>query len=1011
MSEGFALHEIILDDDGKPYDYRFLEINPAFERITGLNKEAVLGKTVREVIPTIEPYWIEAYGRVALEGISTRIENYSVAFNSWYEVYAYCPAPRQFAVLFTNITERKRSEQAVEEARKELEHERNLLRSMIDNAKDFHLAYLDRDFNFVRVNKAYATACGYTPDELVGKNHFALYPHAENEAIFTNVRDSGIPVEYHDKAFVYPGRPERGITYWDWALVPVKGTSGEVEGLVLSLFETTGRKRTEQALRESESRLQKLFDDDLTGDFVCTSEGEIVLCNPAFASIFGFSSKEEAVGTSILELYVDPSERPTLLDALKRHGKIEGYEAWRKRRNGDPIHVVENLVGHFNSQGELFEYQGYIFDDTERKKTAQALRKSEERFRLLVTTSSEALYRMSPDWHEMRELHSQGFLANTERPNRNWLDEYIHPDDQPQVIASINKAIRGKSTFVFEHRVRRSDGTLGWTFSRAVPLLDENGEIVEWFGAASDITDRRIAEQALRESEARFRLAANAGKIGAYSRFLQSGNDYWSPEFLAIFGYGPDEPLPLKDGIPASVHPEDRPRVLAEAAARLDSAVNPEFRSEHRIILPNGEIRWVMIRGRIEFDTQGRPFRSHGIVMDITERKRSEKELEQLNETLEQRVAERSALAEARAKQLQSLAIELIETEERERRHFADLLHDDLQQMLASARFQLQAVGGDKPADPELENVSRILEESIAKSRRLTHELSPPVMYHGSLSSALEWLSDHMKDHFGLDVHLETENMPEFNNGPVKVFVFRAVQELLFNIVKHAGVRNAEVLLSGKNSHLYVTVSDQGKGFGIQELDHTKVQKGFGLISIRERARYIGGDLRIESEPGRGSRFHLTVAVQSATGESGHVPSGAPFNSVAQKTSSRGAGAGLRVLFVDDHKVMRQGLIRLISSQPDIEVAGEAANGREAVELARQLRPDVILMDISMPEMDGVEATRVIKAELPGVRVIGLSMFEDKSSAQNIISAGADAFIPKTASSAELLKAIYGSFD
>jgi DNA-binding NarL/FixJ family response regulator len=116
----------------------------------------------------------------------------------------------------------------------------------------------------------------------------------------------------------------------------------------------------------------------------------------------------------------------------------------------------------------------------------------------------------------------------------------------------------------------------------------------------------------------------------------------------------------------------------------------------------------------------------------------------------------------------------------------------------------------------------------------------------------------------------------------------------------------------------------------------------------------------------------------------------------------------LRVLFADDHKVMRQGLIRLISGQTDIEVAGEAANGREAVKLARQLRPDVIVMDISMPVMDGIEATRFIKTEFPEVRIVGLSMFEDEQSVKNIISAGADTFVPKTASSEEFVNAIFG---
>jgi signal transduction histidine kinase len=159
-------------------------------------------------------------------------------------------------------------------------------------------------------------------------------------------------------------------------------------------------------------------------------------------------------------------------------------------------------------------------------------------------------------------------------------------------------------------------------------------------------------------------------------------------------------------------------------------------------------------------------------------------------------------------------------------------------------------------------------------------------MHHGSLSSAMEWLSGQMNEHFGLNVHLEAENIPELKNSPVKVFVFRAVQELLFNIVKHAGVKNANVLLSGKDSHLDVTVSDQGKGFDKEDLTAPRQKKAFGLISIRERARYIGGDLKIESEPGQGSSFYLTVPVQPAIIESVHVPTEAPpFDAVAPKNS------------------------------------------------------------------------------------------------------------------------------
>ena len=151
-----------------------------------------------------------------------------------------------------------------------------------------------------------------------------------------------------------------------------------------------------------------------------------------------------------------------------------------------------------------------IWTRLERLRAEAALRQSEERFRALVMASSDVIYRMSPDWREMRQLHGQNFLVDTTAPNDNWLQEYIHPDDQPRVLAVIDEAIRTKGLFEMEHQVVTADGSLGWTSSHAIPLLDADGEIVEWFGTASDVTQQKQAEQALRESEERYRNLFNS---------------------------------------------------------------------------------------------------------------------------------------------------------------------------------------------------------------------------------------------------------------------------------------------------------------------------------------------------------------------------------------------------------------------------------------------------------------------------------------------------------------------
>lgn len=250
MTEGFALHQIIPDEQGLPFDAVIQDANAAFERLTGLKRSSLLGKSIREIMPAAAPQLMESYREVAFTGHRMHLESPTIVAGRWLAALAYRAGPGQVAVIFSDVTARR-------QARAALQRERDLLQAVMNGARNSHLVYLDRDFHFVRVNETYAATCGFRPEEMVGKNHFALYPHAENESIFRQVRDTGEAVVFHDKPFEFPDQPERGVTYWDWSLTPVKDATGQVVGLIFSLFDTTARKRTENQLAASLKELRE----------------------------------------------------------------------------------------------------------------------------------------------------------------------------------------------------------------------------------------------------------------------------------------------------------------------------------------------------------------------------------------------------------------------------------------------------------------------------------------------------------------------------------------------------------------------------------------------------------------------------------------------------------------------------------------------------------------------------------------------------------------------------------
>jgi signal transduction histidine kinase len=361
------------------------------------------------------------------------------------------------------------------------------------------------------------------------------------------------------------------------------------------------------------------------------------------------------------------------------------------------------------------------------------------------------------------------------------------------------------------------------------------------------------------------------------------------------------------------------------------------------------------------------------------ERARMEEALERANQELETRVWQRTeelrranTALERGTRQLRNLAGELSLAEQRERRRLAGMLHDHLQQLLVSARYQVESLKsrGGEPLRESLDRVDDLIGQSIEESRTLTAELSPPVLHSSGLGPLLEWLSRWIagKHNLGVDLRLPPE-LPAMAED-VAVQLFQSTRELLFNVVKHAQADRAVLEVEVTVGTLALTVSDQGVGFDPGRLGERSGTESFGLFSIRERLNLIGGTLAIRSAPGQGSRFTVSVPVASLGGA---VPSpDAPVGTAPARPLDRtivDAASKVRVLLVDDLESSRNGLAQLLASEEDLEVVGEAGDGESAVALATRLKPDVVVMDVSMPGMNGIEATRRRKTAPPTGRL------------------------------------------
>lgn len=902
--------------------------------------------------------------------------------------------------------------QAKKDIAASLDEQKSRFQAMFNTIPDaVVLATPDR--RIAMVNPAFTRIFGYCEDEAVGQVTEFLYVDPEDYHLLGR-RLSQPDATPADRHFELCFRHKDGQVFWcDSVATTVLDESGNAVALLGIHRDISRRKAASEAVLRSEALFRAVFEASGTGMVICDPrDGRFVRVNEKFCEITGYDATELTSMTfpqltHPVDRGADWSNYQLLVEGVTPEYTVEKRYI---RKDGRIIWVRINCVITRRADGSPEYDVAVVQDVTDRKAFEQSLRDSEARFRTMADNIAQLAWMAQPSgwiyWYNQRWFE---YTGTTLKEMEGWGWQKVHhPDHVQRVTDKFRYHIRHGKVWEDTFPIRSAQGEYRWFLSRAVPIRDERGDVVHWFGTNTDVTEQRSVQDALRASEAEFRALFELSAVGMFLLEPRSGRIVRAnSRYCEIVGYSLDELLTMRLGDLTHLEDREHDRQLFWDAIEHG---HETWTNEKRYLRKDGRIIWIHISGTIMRDTEGRAYRCMAGVRDITDQKTAEAELERLNETLEQRVRERTAEVYELADQLRALASELTRVEQRERKRLARILHDHIQQLLVAAQMQLEWVRRDptgERTESSVQGVVSIIKEAIAASRSLTVELSPPILHEAGLTGGLTWLAARMEEKNQFKVHVRADTHAEPTNEETRFLLFESVRELLFNSVKHSGSSEAFVVMTrGKENMVHIVVEDRGAGFDPAEARERSRDAGsFGLFSIQHRLAHVGGAMEIETTTGCGVRVTLRAPLGDAQ-PLHHVNLAAPSPLSDNRLRINSKSDKIRVLLVDDHKILRDGIAGLLQFEPDMDVVGEAADGRQAVALAETQRPDVVIMDVNMPELNGVEATRILREKLPEVKVIGLSMHMERDTAALMRKAGAVAYLTKGGPFEDLLAAI-----
>jgi PAS domain S-box-containing protein len=535
----------------------------------------------------------------------------------------------------------------------------------------------------------------------------------------------------------------------------------------------------------------------------------------------------------------------------------------------------------------------------------------------------------------------------------------IHPEDQAIVMSYAMDHMVGKPVpSQYEHRIVRKDGDVRWVEVFAT-LIQYRGRSAGQ-AAYIDVTERHRAEEAyhnLVDHSLQGLIILQEGRIIFANSALVQIYGYTSTEMQAMT---PEQVLSL-------VHPDDLPAVQYRMQAYLDGKVSAQH-NEHRIVNKDGTTRWVEVHG-VLIDFNGKPAFQLAFV-DITERKQTAAKLLQ-----------------------QQQAFAML----RERERIARELHDNLGQVLAYLNMQSQAaydhlVNGR--VDMSATCLSRLItvsQENHTDVREFILGVTSTVHHEYGFFPTLETYIQRYQQIYAIPVSLfiPPELRSEQVSPATEAHLLRIIQEALTNVRKHAKATTASVTFSCLAERIQVMIEDNGTGFNLLGSLATAQKsegQGYGLQSMRERVCEIGGTFQIETHPGSGTKIIIRFSLS-------------PSETLMLQS--------MNVMLVDDQPLFLEGMQSMLTSY-GVSIVGTSHNGLDAVEKARLLHPNVILMDVEMPVCNGIHATRLIKSEMPEIQIVMLTVSADDDHLFEAIKNGASGYLLKNLNAGDFFHLLSG---